>query len=203
MWKLFIARAVAGPALPPAASQPPQPARPVGLLCVGPGRGWGPQPSGGKEITGKTGLVGLRVLFLSHPLVFCLLFSRAGCSEVRRALDPNRRLWGWLETCSPFAGGPERRSQPGMAQSARRLWLCSLAVLQMAGDRVVCRWAATTPDPQTLPFKSLQIPSQGGVRGCPSAQRAYTQVSLEEMRMVILKWPDEPSLTEGGVLGRG
>lgn len=198
MWKLFIAGAVCRPR---SASRSAA-AAPTSLAGAaaprGAGRGIGAPAQRGESNYQETGLVGLWVLFLSHPLVFCLHFSRAGCSDVRRSLGPNPRLWGWLDPCSPLPGGPEHCPKPGMARSDGQLgpvviwkvlpvlwkgkycktsprgtcngllWLCSLAVLQVPEDEVVGWWAETTPNAQTVSFK-LQIPFREGALACPPA----------------------------------
>jgi len=75
MWKLFIARAAAGPALPPAAA----PTSRAGAAALrGAGQEIGAPAQWGQSNYWETGLVELRVLLLSHPLFSVCISPKQG-----------------------------------------------------------------------------------------------------------------------------
>lgn len=118
MWKLFIAGAVAGPALPPAALRPPQTSRAGAAALRGARRGIGAPAQRGQSNYWETGLVGLRVLLLSsHPLFSVCIFPEQG---VWRCGDHSIRILGFGDGSNPALPSQEAQSiVPSRARHGR------------------------------------------------------------------------------------
>lgn len=85
MWKLFIARAAAGPALPPPTSWAG-----VAALC---GASGAPAWGGGGRLLGDRAGWAKGFAFITS-LIFCLFLSRAGCLETwRSCFSPEQGVW--------------------------------------------------------------------------------------------------------------